>query len=182
MLGNLFKSKHVVQFIGKANFCSKPNNDFVPVYFFPFIKTFSIVNRIKYYQSAATAGGIPLSVILNQASVITLDQTIATVFVGISGCMVLHTFGLMTKNFVGIMYINEKSDEVKISRLDFWGKRKDDIVPISDIVPFSELPSSITDTLYTKLRFFSDTKTMLKVSLKFGKILDEKLFNKHINQ
>lgn len=91
--------------------------------------------------------------------------------------MVLYTFGTLANKFIGYVYVHKTENTVKIAYIDFWGRRKDELVPIADIVPLSELAVSFTDPLYLKLKRYS-TKDTLKVNLKAGIILDEKQFNK----
>lgn len=73
------------------------------------------------------------------------------------------------------MYVSEDNKTAKISYLDFWGNRKDVRVPISDLVPFSDLPAIPTDPLYVTMRRFS-TKETFKITLKKGVIMERQKF------
>lgn len=98
-------------------------------------------------------------------------------FIGISGCVLFYSIGYFLNNFVGFVYINNEEKTVKLSYIDFWGKRKDEIVKMEDIVPMCDLTRSVTDSLYLKVKRYS-MKDTLKLNLQLGHILDESSFNK----
>jgi hypothetical protein len=75
---------------------------------------------------------------------------------------------------VGAIYLSSDSSTIKISYLDFWGKRVDISCPVSDVVPFSEI-SERSDDIYINLRRYSAPQT-LHFTLRFGTVLDTQLF------
>jgi hypothetical protein len=75
---------------------------------------------------------------------------------------------------VGSVYLSSDNSTVKISYLDFWGKRVDVFCPLSDVVPFSEISGQSTD-LYVNLRRYSMPQE-LHFTVRFGTVLDKKLF------
>lgn len=98
-------------------------------------------------------------------------------FLGLSGILPLYTFGILSSRLIGFVYLSEDKSMVKVSSVDFWGRRKDEIISVDDIVPFSDLPSTITDSLY--LRFVRFSKSgHLKINLRYGIVLDKSDFNK----
>ncbi|XP_018563872.1 transmembrane protein 186 [Anoplophora glabripennis] len=159
-------------FSGNCKKNEKIQGNFIPVYKFPYILPFSMINRLKVYQTALTAISIPVTVCLNQLDQISSGAVQFTVALGFSGCLALYSLGYLTQNFIGYIYYNEEKDVAKISYIDSWGKRKDIEIPTKDIVPFNELPSTFLDGLYFTFRRFS-TKETLKFSLNFGIILDK---------
>jgi hypothetical protein len=80
----------------------------------------------------------------------------------------------MFYKLVGSVYLSSDSSTVKISYLDFWGKRIDVFCPVSDVVPFSEMSEQSTD-LYVILRRYS-TPQKLRFTVRYGTVLDSKLF------
>lgn len=49
--------------------CKQDENirgNFIPIYKFPYIIPFSIINRLKLYQTALTAVSLPVAICLNQ--------------------------------------------------------------------------------------------------------------------
>ena len=89
-------------------------------------------------------------------------------------CCVLYSVGMIFYKLVGSIYLSSDSSTVKISYLDFWGKRVDVCCPLSDIVPFSDTNERTMD-VYVNLRRYS-TPQKLHFTLRFGSVLDTKLF------
>ena len=75
---------------------------------------------------------------------------------------------------MGAIYLSSDSSKIKISYLDFWGKRVDIYCPVSDVVPFSEISERSGD-IYINLRRYSTPQT-LHFTLRFGTVLDTELF------
>ncbi|XP_044253112.1 transmembrane protein 186 [Tribolium madens] len=156
--------------------CTMTQSDFKTVYKFPFVQGVGLINRLKLYQTVLTSIALPTTAILNQLNIVSQDYILFTATVGIAGIVPLYSLGYFANKLVGIVYLNEKQEQVKFAYLDFWGTRKDIVVPMKDIVPFSEVPRSLTDPLYSKIQQFSSKET-LKLCTKYG-ILDKTGFNK----
>ncbi|KAJ8979414.1 hypothetical protein NQ317_015846 [Molorchus minor] len=151
--------------------------NFVPVYKFPYIVPFSLINRLKVYQTVLTVTSIPGIVILNQLNYVSSGYVDFTAALGISGCLSLYSLGFLTNKFVGFIYYDEGNDVARLSYIDFWGKRKDIDVPAKDLVPISELPTTPLDGLFLTVRRFS-TKDTLRLTLRYGIILDKEKIKK----
>lgn len=82
--------------------------------------------------------------------------------------------GTIFYKLVGSVYLSSDSSTVKISYLDFWGKRVDVFCPVSDVVPFSEIGEQIAEP-YVNLRRYS-TPQKLHFTVRYGTVLDTKLF------
>lgn len=67
-------------------------------------------------------------------------------------------------------------DKLRISCINSWGKRKNFITPINDIVPASELPSR-RQNVYLPLKLYS-RKEKFKLLPTFGYISDFQVFEK----
>jgi len=89
-------------------------------------------------------------------------------------CCALYSVGMIFYKLVGSIYLSADSSTVKISYLDFWGKRVDVCCPLSDIVPFSDTNERIMDA-YVNLRRYS-TPQKLHFTVRFGSVLDTKRF------
>lgn len=151
-------------------------NDYKPVYKFPYIRGIGLINRLKLYHTVLTTAAIPTTTILNQLNIISYDQILITAIVSLGGIVPLYGFGYFSNKLVGIVYLNEKEEKVKFAYLDFWGVRKDVIIPVSDIVPLSEVSRALTDPLYSRIQQFSSKETF-KLCTKYG-VLDDVGFNK----
>lgn len=90
----------------------------------------------------------------------------------------MYGFSSLFQNAVGFLYLSEDETTLKISYLDFWGKRIDEEFPVDDVVPFLDAPRPPTDYLYKQILFYSHSKTKVKLFLKFGQITDKDKFDK----
>ncbi|KRT80906.1 hypothetical protein AMK59_6059, partial [Oryctes borbonicus] len=156
---------------------ARKNIEFVPVYQLPSIRVFSVLNRLKLYQTIITLTAIPVVLTFNGIGFVSKEAVLTTVFIGLAGMIPLYSLGILSTKLIGIVYLSEDGTTVKVSSIDFWGKRKDDLIPINDIVPISDLPISMTDALYLKFTQFSKIES-LKINLKFGVVLNKDGFNK----
>ena len=173
-----------------------PQDDtFRQIYKFSLIRGFAVFNRLKVYQTVATAVAIPGSVILNLTGVVGTEDVIGTCVVGIettifdrisntqlhsvgiSGCLMFYSMGYFTKNVVGILSVNQKESDIKVAYVDFWGKRVDELIPAGDVMTQSDLPVSVTDPVYKRLQRFSNDDT-LKIITFGSAIVDEECFNR----
>jgi hypothetical protein len=128
------------------------------------------------FSGIFTVFGIPLCIVLEKIEMIPDDTTFAFTAIGISGIGTLSLFSLFTQNIIGIMYYNEKEDSVRISHLDFVGRRKNQVYNRKDFVPFSELPGS--KKYYTKVQLYDVDKVNYKLFYKMGGIMDPEIFSK----
>lgn len=46
--------------------------------------------------------------------------------------------GHLTQKAVGILYVNEAGDKIRVARLSFWGDRTDEMCEIDDIMQFQD--------------------------------------------
>lgn len=89
---------------------------------------------------------------------------------GITGTAVLSLASLPFRNIIGFLYVRVDDKKVKISSVDFWGKRKDKIVKVDDWFPLLNVPPRITDALYLTPILADGSK--YKLFVKFGKVLN----------
>nr|XP_022916561.1 transmembrane protein 186 [Onthophagus taurus] len=163
-----------------SNKRNNENEDFTTIYKFPHITALSTLNKLKIYHTFVTVLGIPGSIILNQANLIQSDAIYITSAIGISGCLVLYSLSYLSKDFIGFLYVSKDFNQIKVSSIDYWGKRKDEIVDAQDIVPLSDLKFSVTDGMYFRLMRYSIPKKYWKINTRYGVVLDKKKFEKFI--
>lgn len=129
------------------------------------------MNKLKTYQLCAITAAIPAT--------FTMPEIFDPVVVSVISCSGLATLALASfvfKNTVGFVYTNQKKPElVKFAFMDFWGKRKDVSMMISDVVPVSELPRGFLDDYFTSLKFLNG-HTELKLFYKSGGISNHEEF------
>lgn len=151
--------------------------EFTTIYKFPYIRAIGIVNRLKIFQGAATAVAIPASLMLSNLGIIDSEVVMAFSILGITCCVTFFSFGYLTERFIGFIYVDKSERNVKFSYVDFWGLRKDEIVPIDDVCTFSDLPVSVLDSLFYQLPR-KTSKDCFKLNIRIGEIVDSSKFNK----
>lgn len=58
------------------------NNEYIPIYKFPYIRMFSLVNRLKFFQTALTGVAVPTSIVCHQFNVVDFDGVLFTAALG----------------------------------------------------------------------------------------------------
>ncbi|XP_049801327.1 transmembrane protein 186-like [Schistocerca nitens] len=142
---------------------------YTPFYKFQYVLAARNLSRLKWYQTFCTALSIPTALCLEVAGLVPTDTVKAVFILGAMGTLALHTIGVLGNNVVGALYLNSSESLVKISYLDFYGRRIDTICGKGDIMLLSELADEPND-VYIYLRRYS-TSQKLKLSLRFGKFL-----------
>ncbi|KAL0841229.1 hypothetical protein ABMA28_014963 [Loxostege sticticalis] len=145
---------------------------FETVFLFPSIKYIAILNRLKVYHIAGTSVAIPGCGILEMASVLSDNAFLTASYIGLTGAAVLCLATLPFRNIIGFLYISEDNKHVKISSVNFWGKRIDKIIPVDDWIPLLEMPPKTFDSIYLSPQLTDGTK--YKLLVKFGKVLNAK--------
>lgn len=94
--------------------------------------------------------------------------------------LTLNLYGMsaLYQNAVGFLYLSEDETTLKVSFIDFWGKRINQEIPVEDVVPILDAPRPPTDYLYKQLMFYSTDRPKLKLFLKRGKITSKDKFLK----
>jgi len=151
------------------------NTEFNVFYRFPHMRFARLVTRMKLYQTAVTVAMVPPAWYAYSASYVGLDVCAGAVGVSTFASLMLYVMSGFLRHLVGFIAISEDKSVVRLSCLNFWGRRQDMYVPLQDIVPLTDLDDNATD-VYVTLRRYS-TKEQLYLSLKFGQISNIELFN-----
>lgn len=146
-------------------------SDFKMVYRLPSIVFARVICRLKLYQTAIVVSLTGASVATNADLFFPL--TVCTLSLGMLALM-----GEFFRRLVGIVYVDAATNRVKLAHLNFWGNRKDLVVRVEDIVPLTDSGENSDGDVYVRVNFY-DTATYkpLYLSVKYGKVLDEKLFS-----
>lgn len=155
---------------------STNTTQWIRVYHLPSIRVVRLICRLKLYQTGATIAMIPYVMYLYNIGQVTVGNVQATMGIATFACFMLAVLSHYFQRCVGRIGFNPVSEEVEISTLNFWGKRHNAVLPLEDIVPFSELPDNPTD-VYMVLRRYSSKQTAY-LSLKHGYIIDSESFRK----
>ncbi|KPJ02758.1 Transmembrane protein 186 [Papilio xuthus] len=104
------------------------------------------------------------------SNVLSSNAFLATSYVGITGAAVFSLASIPFRNLIGFLYISEDNKSIKISSVDFWGRRKDRIIDADDWIPLYDMPPKFTDPLFRTPQLSDGTK--YKLVMKYGKIIN----------
>lgn len=74
------------------------------------------------------------------------------------------------RNIIGFLYISKDNKKIKISAIDYWGKRKDRIVPADDWIPLLDMQPKNMDPFFLTPCLTDGTK--YKLLIRFGKVFN----------
>lgn len=97
-------------------------------------------------------------------------------FAGVTGTLALCAFSAITNNSVGFVYADSLEDptQVRISHIDFWGKRKNTDILVNDIIPTGDQKRLPLD-LWVNVRT-ADSKHSFKLFHRHGFIQHPHIF------
>ncbi|KAJ9578713.1 hypothetical protein L9F63_005075 [Diploptera punctata] len=156
-----------------SEFASKEYNMF---YKLPYIKSASLVNKLKKVYTSVVVAGAPVTLGLWAADIISAGTFNAFCCLGSMLCISLYTLGILFYKLIGFVYLSTDNTIVKVSYLDFWGRRVDSYCPIGDIMPLSDMQENPSD-IFIKFVQYSSPQ-ILYLTLRFGCIKDMELFVK----
>ena len=149
---------------------------FTKFYRFPYIVHVRAVSRLKLYQTCVTVVMIPLMGVYCALGKADISSMYMAISVATFATVMLFAISAYTRRLIGILSFNEAEDIVKVSRLTFWGNRRDIYLPLQSIIPLSEMTGNSED-IYTKFCRY-DSDEVLYISLRFGGIEDKDKFIK----
>lgn len=150
--------------------------DWRPIYQLPMIRLIAAFNRLKIYQAALTVAGTPLAFGLVQAGQVSGEALGICTAIGVSGLMTLTLGSFVASNVIGFIYINEQEDQLKLAYVDFWGRRKETLVDIEDLLPDWELKRTTRLGFYQPICLRTDKTQRYKLLQRFGIITDPLIF------
>ncbi|XP_013199954.1 transmembrane protein 186 [Amyelois transitella] len=153
-------------------YSEQTKQNFEPVFSLPAIKYIAILNRLKVYHIIGSTVALPTCGILEIMNVVPEHTFFSTAYVGLTAAAVLSLVSLPFRNIIGFLYITEDNQFIKISSVDYWGKRKDKIVRTEDWFPLFDLPPKAIDSFYLSPQLSDGAK--YKLLVKYGKILNAK--------
>lgn len=148
--------------------------DYKIIYSFPYIRYVSAMNVTKYRLTIFILAFTPAMAGLNLMDIVPFDITSSCIASGVLVTLWVHSFTILCNNLIGYVYVKDKQ-KVILSYVDYWGKRIDLETTIDDIIPISDNPISITDSLYKKV-IVSSLKPTLKINMKLGRIINADSF------
>lgn len=167
-------SKSSFVLLNQKNYCVSNDQNFAPIYKFPYIVPATAICRLKLYQTGITIAMVPSTFVLYGAGIATMSQCQTAFAVSCFACTILYVMSSFFRRLVGIMYLNNNRDTLKIAHLTFMGKRRDVLVPVEDIVPFADI-GDLSNKVYYPLKFYSTDQYYYYI-VRYGGILEPDLF------
>ncbi|XP_064536592.1 transmembrane protein 186 isoform X1 [Drosophila montana] len=161
---------------GKSSALDAGFTEWRPIYRLPLIRLVAAFNRLKIYQALITVAGTPVAIALENAGQVSGDVLGIYTAIGVTGLMTLSLASYVATNIIGFIYINDHQDQLKLAYVDFWGRRKELLVDIEDLLPDWEPKSRRRLGFYQPICLRTDKKQRYKLLHRFGIITDPLLF------
>ncbi|NXF03014.1 TM186 protein, partial [Smithornis capensis] len=160
--------------VGHQKAVDERTEEFKLVYRFPGIKYCRVLSRLKLLQTATTMVLLPpICHLYLQGQVsqgIFLYTTGITVFAG----AMLYGMSYFFRRIIGLIYLSETGQTVRVAHLTFWGRRNDIYCPIETVVTLDEVGDSKEELLLQFKRY--NSTDILYFTVKYGQILDREKF------
>ncbi|XP_047995250.1 transmembrane protein 186 [Leguminivora glycinivorella] len=154
----------------KASYDQDRSQKFETVFSFPFVRHIATLNRMKLYHIMGTSLAVPGCGLLETLSVLPEYSFVAASYIGVTGAILFSLASLPLNNAIGFLYISEDNKQIKISSVDFWGRRRDRIVSANEWTPLLDMKPKTMDAIYLSPELTDGTK--YKLFIKFGKVLN----------
>ncbi|XP_068448734.1 transmembrane protein 186 [Clinocottus analis] len=146
------------------------------IYTMPHIKLLRAVSRMKLLQTAITVVIWPLVCIFYFQGVVPFSLVSYTTGIALFAGVMMYTASHFFRKVVGFMYLDPSQNTLKVSHLNFWGRRCDIYLPVSDVMTIGDTGDSVKETIM-KLKRYSSPQT-LYFSTHFGRVVDQQAFEK----
>lgn len=147
---------------------------FTVFYRFPYIVPARFLQRLKLYQTGVVVAAVPPSIYYYKIGEIGLEPCVGIVAVSTLALTMLYIVANFFQRVVGLVALSRDQKLVRLSHLTFFGGRNDVIVPIDDIMPFTDSDEWSGD-VFVKVRRYSTSDT-LYMTLLYGRIENAEAF------
>ena len=149
---------------------------FAVFYRFPYITAARFISRLKLYQTAVVVLAVPPAIYYYNIGEINLESCVGVTAVSTLALVMLYVAANFFQRVVGLVALSNDEKLVRFSHLTFFGGRRDIVVPVSDVVPLSDLDEHCND-VFVKVRRYSTSDT-LYMSLMYGQVEHAETFQK----
>ncbi|XP_067627655.1 transmembrane protein 186 [Eurosta solidaginis] len=150
--------------------------NWITIYRLPLIRLVAGFQRLKIYQGSLTALAVPISFALSQADFVSSGAVVVIAAIGGTGLITLALCGIIARNIVGFIYVNEDCDKVKLAYVDYWGKRCHVIAALNDLDIDWGKEGPAAFNVYQNIPLYSDKKQEFKLILNYGIIEEPETF------
>jgi len=92
----------------------------------------------------------------------------------VSSSITLFIFGALSRNTIGFVYTNETLDKVKLSYLNFWGKRENICLDTNNII--LNTSNSLLSKFYKPVKTVNGNK-VYRLFHRHGEVMDVEKFS-----
>ncbi|CDW53088.1 transmembrane protein 186 [Trichuris trichiura] len=146
-----------------------------PIYRFKWIFVATAIGKLKLAQSVITVLLVPVAAVAFRNDKISRFDLSSIVFVAVFALVMLYIMSYGLRRIIGVISVDQKASVIRIGYLNFWGRRRNAIVPIADVIPLSDANIAPAD-FWAPVQRFSDKSFLLYLPLKKIEIVDEKIF------
>uniref|UniRef100_A0A8D2QIW5 Transmembrane protein 186 n=1 Tax=Zonotrichia albicollis TaxID=44394 RepID=A0A8D2QIW5_ZONAL len=148
--------------------------EFKLVYRFPGIKYCRILSRLKLLQTATSMIMLPPICYLYLQGQVSQNILLYTTGIAVFAGAMLYGMSYFFRRIIGLIYLSETGQTVRVAHLTFWGRRNDIYCPIDTVVTLDEVGDS-KDELLHQFKRYNSTDT-LYFTIKYGQIVDRQKF------
>ncbi|NXG77054.1 TM186 protein, partial [Baryphthengus martii] len=148
--------------------------EFKLVYRFPGIKYCRVLSRLKLLQTATTMVMLPPICYLYLQGQVSQDILLYTTGLAFFAGAMLYGMSYFFRRIIGLIYLSETGDTVKVAHLTFWGRRNDIYCPKETVMTLGDVGDSKGELLL-QFKRYNSTDT-LYFTIKYGQIVDKRKF------
>lgn len=148
--------------------------EFKLVYRFPGIKYCRVLSRLKLLQTATSMIMLPPICYLYLQGHVSQNILFYTTGIAVFAGAMLYGMSYFFRRIIGLIYLSETGQTVRVAHLTFWGRRNDIYCPIETVMTLDEVGDSKGELLHQFKR--SDSTDTLYFTIKYGQIVDRQKF------
>ena len=128
----------------KTNVIKSNTTEWNVIYKLPLMKYVRLVSRFKIYQLALMCG-LCIPLYKQYVKELIPKKTLLLAFAGCFGTsIVLVVFSYFSTRLLGQLSVSPCKSKVRISRLNFYGSRKEDIYQANKVVPWTDVSNDLS--------------------------------------
>ncbi|XP_053392744.1 transmembrane protein 186-like [Mercenaria mercenaria] len=139
---------------------AEPTEPLRTIYKYRHITTARTVAKVKIFQTAVVCGVVPYLYSGYLGGLVSYGALMSSIGIMVTATFMLYVLSDLIRKIICILKYNSDTGEVHISHLTFWGRRRDVILDLSNIVPISDSAENITDT-YIKVNTYDKSESFL---------------------
>uniref|UniRef100_A0A158R4G8 CDP-diacylglycerol--glycerol-3-phosphate 3-phosphatidyltransferase n=1 Tax=Syphacia muris TaxID=451379 RepID=A0A158R4G8_9BILA len=143
----------------------------IPVYRFQNIVIGSIIARLKLLQTIIAAAVVPYYFWKYGLGEVQLERCLLISGLAIFAIGMLVAATRYFNRLIGVISMNQTNEVIRVGYLSFWGSRRNQIIPVKDVVPISDSDSNPNDVIVKFCRY--STPKFLYLSRIKSEIVDK---------